>query len=396
MPRENKFQAEELEEFRQELQERGITLLSHLGSGGFGHIFIGQTREFAGRYVAIKRVTGEDAKTVEAEALAVYMQHHHAQTNLVTVFNNWIGKDGSLCYTMDLADDAIRGEPRTPADGLAGYTPDTLLARRERPGYEFSLEVIDGLVTGLLNGLEALERMRLVHRDIKLPNILFLGGQPVLGDLGCLVRADIEVPNGRAGTWDYMSKEQRLKTWDSRYSCDEDLYQLGEVIYRLGLSYPAYCEYTQKCNVNVSRKEMTPVPHEELMPVKGILPKRHAEILYRFVRRACADAPERRFHSVAEFRSTWNKMVEPVRDPKKHRRRWVLLGVNALFAVILFIVVYQLITAHRRVAEQEQFDVQQEMRHWLAQHPPQATMTPQADWEMPWERVLFDHGNPNY
>ena len=388
----------ELQNFREDLQRRGITLLKRLDGGGFGDIFIGKpSNDFAGRYMAIKRVVKDRAMALEAEAIWEYMQRHRGQTNLITVFNNWVIGEGELCYTMELADDAVRREPVPPGGDLAGYSPDTLLARREVFGSAFPLEEIDGYVQGLLAGLAQLERLQLVHRDIKLPNILFLGQQPVLGDLGCLVRADVDLPRGIAGTWDYLSREQRLKADKNRCFCYEDLYQLGEVIFRLALPYSTYCEYVKKCMENARRRELTPVPHDGLTEVAGILPMKHAKLLEDFVtRHACADNPDCRFRSVADFRMAWNRLMERVNNPAKFRRRLVRVGLNFGIGIFLVLVLVQLFFAHRRVAEQGQFDAQQEMRHWLTNHPPQATMTPQADWEMPWERVLFDHGNPNY
>lgn len=398
MPKENNASEVELQSFRENLQRRGITLLKRLDGGGFGDIFIGKpSNDFAGRYVAIKRVVKDRAMAIEAEAIWEYMQRHRGQTNLITVFNNWVIGEGELCYTMELADDAVRREPVPPGGDLAGYSPDTLLARREVFGSAFPLEEIDGYVQGLLAALTQLERLQLVHRDIKLPNILFLGQQPVLGDLGCLVRADVDLPRGTAGTWDYLSREQRLKADKNRCFCYEDLYQLGEVIFRLALPYSAYCEYVKKCKENARRRELTPVPHDGLTEVAGILPMKHAKLLEDFVtRHACTDNPAKRFHSVAEFRMEWNRLMERVNNPAKFRRRLMKLGVNLLVGAVLVSVLVQLFFAHRRVEQQEQLNAQQEMRRWLMTHPPQATMTPQADWEMPWERVLFDHENPNY
>ena len=88
--------------------------------------------------------------------------------------------------------------------------------------------------------------------------------------------------------------------------------------------------------------------------------------------------------------------MERVNNPAKFRRRLIKLGVNLIVGAVLVSVLVQLFFAHRRVEQQEQLDVQQEMRRWLMTHPPQASFAPLAEWETPWERVLFDHGNPYF
>ena len=174
----------ELREFRENMREKGIAVLRRLGNGGFGEIFIGRTeKDYAGRYVAIKRVVKERAVSSEADALDKYVARVHSQTNLVTVLGNWVFPNGELCYTMELADEANQKKPVERGASLDGYTPDTLLARREAAGSAFSLVEIDGFVQGLLAALALLEKLQLVHRDIKLPNIFFFSQQPVLGDL---------------------------------------------------------------------------------------------------------------------------------------------------------------------------------------------------------------------
>lgn len=344
---------------QEKLKNKDITLLNcdlgdNEGSGAYGRILVGMKTGVIQRYLALKWIDQKDAKQIELGALSEYIKYHKGQTNLITVHDVWGGTkdDDFLCYSMDLADDAKLGRAVETREEISNYKPDTLQLRMHDGGAKrvLPLETINHYVMELLDGLEHLEKLGLVHRDIKPANVLFLSGNAVLGDLGCMVRQDTEVWCG-AGTWSYMSAEQRTKNKIDKCYCHEDLYQLGEVIYRMCLdlrvkAHQNYCHIVGRMD-----DQLLPPMKPPLMEVPGILTAYEAKLVNAFVTmHACATKPERRFQSVAEFRASWNEVMENSRDPEREARlrRQKTLGKvfrigNVFFLILIFVLVTTLI-----------------------------------------------------
>jgi len=112
---------------------------------------------------------------------------------------------------MDVADNA----------GKSGYTPDTLASRGVIPAKQ-----LIPILQSLLNGLEALHRHKLIHRDIKPDNILFVNGVPVLGDVGL---TSLSGEASLVGTPQFLPPE----VLSGKHLPDEasDLFALGRVAY---------------------------------------------------------------------------------------------------------------------------------------------------------------------
>ncbi|MBR6472090.1 MAG: hypothetical protein IKS83_09860 [Victivallales bacterium] len=355
-------------EIQEKLKSKDIALLNcDLGekesAGAYGRILLGMKTGVIRRYLALKWVNKEGAKQIELEALSEYIKYHKAQTNLITVHDVWGGAPGDdyLCYSMDLADDAKLGRAVESPEEVVTYKPDNLYTRMHEEGAKrvLPLTEINRYVTGLLDGLEHLEKLGLVHRDIKPENVLFLSGNAVLGDLGCMVKQGTEVWCG-AGTWSYMSAEQRAKGLMDKCYCHEDLYQLGEVIYRLCLDFHVR-GHQNYCYMAADKDGRPPPPMKPpLMEVPGVLTAYEAKLLNAFVTlHACAVEPENRFHSVAEFRAGWNELMENARDPERQARllrqrklRRLFQVANGVF-VVLILALVGIVIAVRRAAPVE-------------------------------------------
>ena len=115
-------------------------------------------------------------------------------------------------YVMELADNAL---------GQAGYQPDTLRHRIDTNG---RLPISDCAALGirLANGLTHLHGRGLVHRDIKPSNILYIGGQPTLGDIGTV--ALTAEARSLVGTHGYIPL-------DGPGTPAADLFGLGKTLY---------------------------------------------------------------------------------------------------------------------------------------------------------------------
>ena len=131
-------------------------LTAECGSGAYGRVFVAENT-LTGQLVALKGISGGGRQLErELQGLIRYRSCNHP--NLLTVHHIDRLDDGSIYYTMDLADNL--------ADSPNEYLPDTLAKRLEQRG-PLSAECVRKLAEELLDGLEALHRLGLVHRDVK-------------------------------------------------------------------------------------------------------------------------------------------------------------------------------------------------------------------------------------
>ena len=379
-------------------------------AGAFGRVFIGKENGDFSRYLAVKLVRPPSNQRhllkIEREALQRYCRNLTGNTHLINVLRVLPPADERtkdyLIYTMDLADNASTGGHVHSDDEINGYEADTLLRRFDNRA--FTLAEIDQLVRSILHGLAALEQQGLVHRDIKPENLFFVNGNIVLGDVGTLVTAGVSTPC--LGSPIYMAPEKwklSLAGQEAKFQCSDDLYQLGAVIYLLGL------EPTARKNFMFKQKEETkkkrPLPRRDgLKGYAGGLTTREARLLNRFLnigwgtetfpvgRCACADKPANRFQNVEQFRDAWKMMMYAAREP---RRVWKWLAGGAgvlLLAVMVALLSVQVFIAHRNKGLTEQENARHELHRWLLTHPPLASFA----WERPWERVPLGDGTPDF
>ena len=190
-------------------------LTAECGSGAYGRVFVAENT-LTGQLVALKVISGGGRRLErELQGLIRYRSCNHP--NLLTVHHIDRLDDGSIYYTMDLADNL--------ADSPDEYLPDTLAKRLEQRG-PLSAECVRKLAEELLDGLEALHRLGLVHRDVKPDNILWIGGRAVLSDIGLVTEADAV---SFAGTPGFLSPE--LSTGKRNATSRDDFYALGKTLY---------------------------------------------------------------------------------------------------------------------------------------------------------------------
>lgn len=190
------------------------------------------------------------------------------------------------------------------------YMPDGSLRQRleaTKPQRRLPPDQAVAVTAGILNGLDAIHREGICHRDIKPPNILFAGEEPHLCDLGVarILAAD-QLASTVCGTDGYMAPEVHA----GKATFTADIWSVGVVLYEMLTG-----------NKPRSRKAgggawgLDLVPPAELCV--DISPRLNALVI-RALRRDPAD----RFTSAAEMRSALLELDagEPTRIVERFAR----------------------------------------------------------------------------
>ena len=199
---------------------QGLKLLCSCGGGAYGEVWY--CEDLSGRRMAVKIVSKTrlgDAWKRELQGVINYRRITENSPYLLRIFH--VAEDGeNFYYTMEAADSASD----------AGYVPDTL-AHRLQSG-PLPPEQLYPVLAGIYNGLAAIHRAGLAHRDIKPDNIIFVGGVPKLSDIG-LVSSLANSLTRLAGTLDFLPPEERRRggSTDRASRQRNDLYAFGKVVY---------------------------------------------------------------------------------------------------------------------------------------------------------------------
>ncbi len=202
-------------------------LLRVIGRGAYGTVWL--ARDAVGLLRALKVVERRsfgEARPYEREfdGIRKFMPISLEHPGLIRVFH--AGRDdgaGFFYYVMEIADDLHGREIQKQGDAV-DYVPRTLDAEMKRRGALSAREAL-GLGLSVGTALRFLHDQQLIHRDIKPANILYVRGEPRLGDIG-LVTA-MAPSEGRVsflGTKGYMAPE-------GPGTASADVYSLGKLLY---------------------------------------------------------------------------------------------------------------------------------------------------------------------
>jgi serine/threonine protein kinase len=220
-------------------------LLRVIGRGAYGEVWL--ARNAVGTPRAVKIVRRDQHATAESferefRGLQKFEPVSRAHEGFVDILTLGLLPDGAgFYYIMELADDvgqasrlpvqraSLLAEPdaKLEASPPAGrmpalqYSPHTLRAELKSRGALPADEVIT-LGLKLTAALAHLHAQGLVHRDVKPSDILFIGGEPKLADVGLV--AAVDDARSLVGTANYIAPE-------GRGSPQADLYALGKVLY---------------------------------------------------------------------------------------------------------------------------------------------------------------------
>lgn len=206
------------------------TLLRPVGRGAYGEVWL--ARNVMGTPRAVKivwRGQFESDRPYDREFAGIqgYEPVSRTSDGLMQVLH--VGRneaEGYFYYVMELADDVVEGP--TTTDVMPTYTPHTLRAEMKRQG-RLPVARCLRIALDLSAGLACLHRHRLVHRDVKPGNIIFVNGRAKLADIGLVSTRN----EGRTfvGTEGYIPPE-------GPGSPAADLYALGMVLYEAATGQP--------------------------------------------------------------------------------------------------------------------------------------------------------------
>jgi protein kinase-like protein/sulfatase-modifying factor enzyme 1 len=280
-------------------------LVRALGSGGVGHVYLGEQRSLR-RRVAVKvldPLLAREAEMVERFRREPETQAKLQHPHIVRVISS--GTDAGLHYfAMDFVPGAslsalIKGARE---GGGPRRVPDI-----------GSQEVCAGLVEKVALALHFAHERGVVHRDVKPHNIL-LGsdGEPMLADFGLSKDVDRtaitrNLDESLWGSLPYMSPEQAVSL--HKVDARSDVYSLGAVLYELLTLRQPFAADSQ---VALLAKVVAPDRHPE--PPHRVAPK-VSRRLSAICSRAMEKDPLRRYASAREMAEDLRRFLagKPVR-----------------------------------------------------------------------------------
>lgn len=259
------------------------TMIRPIGRGAYGEVWL--ARDAVGLFRAVKIVRRQafsDATPYdrEFEGIRQFTPISLRHPGLIHVLH--VGRDeerGFFYYVMEAADDQWRGASIDPEL----YTPRSLEGDMQRHGHLEAVQTVR-LGLALCDALQFLHEQRLIHRDLKPANILFVRGEPKLGDIG-LVTAMTEADDAVSfvGTKGYMAPE-------GPGAASADTYSLGKLLYVAvtGLTPATFPELPQD--------------FEQRADCEGLMALNHVLLS------ACEPEPSRRFPTASALRKALSEL----------------------------------------------------------------------------------------
>ncbi len=224
---------------------QGYKEIRPLGKGGFGSVYL--VSDDADRLLALKVIMHReiDDYRYNREYESIRTCGDLNNPNLIPILH--VGKEEDFFYyTMRLADDAMTGQKLTSkstAEEIVAYKPKTLSSEIKANGGHLSVKDAIEAVLPVLSALEFLHGKKLLHRDVKPDNIVFLDGKPVLGDIG-LVTEQTDEPMTNVASQGYTPPCGVIDVPSDLYSVGMTLYNaIGGTITGVGLPPPTHFIY---------------------------------------------------------------------------------------------------------------------------------------------------------
>ena len=198
------------------------------GEGAYGKVWL--ARNAVGQWQALKVVylanfqNSSGPYDREFSGISKYKPLSDKHPGLLRVDFVSRQREGYFYYVMELGDSIEPGWEKEPAR----YKPRDLVSERARsPGHRLPVRECIRIGLILTDALEFLHGNGLIHRDIKPQNIIFVGDQPKLADVGLI--SDIRPGDKErtfVGTPGYMPPPPERPG-----TAQADIYALGMVLY---------------------------------------------------------------------------------------------------------------------------------------------------------------------
>lgn len=338
----------------------GYEILTELGRGGMGTVYLARQERLGGRCVALKLMSlaavgsRRARERFRAEGVAIGRLQH---PNIVAV-HDVVETPGVFAYAMELVDgvslqkliDELRQRHTPPrAEDLAeivrGISPadvDPLSSSAGILPIRSFADFAVGVGIAIARALDAVHRAGLLHRDVKPSNILLRrDGRPLLSDFG-LVHALGSPHTTQAGhfvgTPAYAPPEQL--TGDSpSLDARGDVYALGATLYNL---FSLRTPYQGRSAHQILHE----IEQGRLEPLEKLAPWTPADVAL-IITKAMDPARERRYHTAGALADDLERFArrEPIlaRPPSTwyvtrrfaQRHRGLVLGLCAAFVVLI-------------------------------------------------------------
>lgn len=283
-------------------------IISLIGSGGMGSVYLAEHKLITEQKVAIKVINANmvndytrDMLKKEAKRLAL-LKHQ----NIVRFQDYHIDKDGNVYLVMEYAEGKSLEDYLKNINGL-------IVEDRICPIFE-----------PILDAVGYAHKKGILHRDIKPANIVIgTDGQPKILDFGI---AQIIKKNGEEaeednlimGTPSYMSPEQvKGEHLDER----SDIYSLGVLLHQMLTGNPPYDTTT------LTEQEINTKVVEEKLPRMKTYYKYVSDKVQGIVDKATAKDPKDRYQSTDDFKKALHKAIYPWKPQTWMKIAAVLVGV---------------------------------------------------------------------
>lgn len=200
-----------------------LSVIREIGSGGFGRVYLAKAP--SGELYALKQIYTTDPayykKEIKSLKLYSKLTRQLEAKNIIPILDVRI-TDTVVEYLMPLSDGIGADSPLNQS-----WKPKTLtslvLTRYESGGTFTAKEVVE-IFKPLLEAVAALNEAGFIHRDIKPDNILFIGGQPYIADIG-LLREDTDSASS-VGTPVYSPP-----SWYTKIAGNPDMWGIATTLY---------------------------------------------------------------------------------------------------------------------------------------------------------------------
>jgi len=253
-------------------QQIGVyTLISRIGRGGFGEVWLAERRaKFVTTKVAVKLPLDEQVDHEAIKQEAALWEQASGHPNILPIIDA-DEYDGQIVIVSE-------------------YAPDGSLEQWLRQNGKMSVEKAVLTTIQILDGLEFLHSRNIIHRDLKPANILLQGNTLRLADFGisrALRTTASSQTSNISGTFAYMPPEG----FDGKRSVQTDIWSVGVNLYQFltgELPFP--------------QKEPSALIAAIMMREFEPLPKDVPQNLQNVIAKALAKQPENRYASAGEMR----------------------------------------------------------------------------------------------